>query len=608
MKQLTLFLIASLFCGPIATIFAQEENYDAVYLSLTKEYTLNSDGTIDYRCAKVLKLQNYRSFNRLYGETFVVYNPDYQKLQVNQAYTIMADGKEIITPKNAFNVVLPHFAAHAAAYNQLREMVITHTGLEVGSTIYLDYQIHTEKGFFPAFMGSTLFAEEQPVKTMTVSIRTPQDQPVYFHLFNATTKPAETVENGFRVYTWVFSDIPAMESEKLQATPAGIYPALIFSSLSNYLPLAGFFSDQKAFLYETNTVMDGFVASLAEESQKKTDLVFAIQESVVKEINLFDIPEEFIGYRLRTPIEVWNSNGGTVAEKAVLMSALLKQAGISADPTLIIPNNMFDTKIGNLSSLEEWVVKTEIPDFGTTYLSVKQANAFDMMTLDPGGVFMAMNPDNTFQTAHPGENKTNISLTGLFVIDTALIFSGELNGTLTGAAIPSLSLVRSEEKLKHYFRGGLSSAKISDLSFSELTKGETSFTCKTNKGDALKKDGDMYYFAIPYFSTGVDSWNAGHLPLERQTLVDLPGTISESYVFTVAIPENMKLISGEQEVRIKNQAGFFLFLVKQKENMIQVEKEINIERNNIGTEDYAAFKELMDNWSLWQTNNLIFKK
>jgi len=355
--------------------------------------------------------------------------------------------------------------------------------------------------------------------------------------------------------------------------------------------------------------LDGFIHfDLASKNPKKADLVFALQETVVKEINLFSVPDEFTGYRLRTPVEVWNSNGGTVAEKTVLLSALLKQGGFSAEPTLIIPKNMFDAKIGNLSSLAEWVVKTEIPDLGITYLSVKQTNAFDMMTLDPGGIFMALNPDNTFQTYYPPENKAIISLTGLFVIDTAYTFAGELNGTLTGNALPYLSLVRSGEKLKYYFRGGLSSAKISDLSLSRLSREETSFTCKLTKADVLKRDADMYYFTIPYFSTGVDSWNAGHLPSERKTPVEAPSAIAESYNLTIVIPENMSLFSGEKEIRIKNKAGSFLFLVKEKGNKVQVQKELMIDGNLIGTEDYPALKELMDNWSLWQSNNLIFKK
>ncbi|MBE0646385.1 MAG: DUF3857 domain-containing protein [Bacteroidales bacterium] len=591
MKHLKRILMFALVFSPLAKVVAQDENYDAVYLSLTKEYTLNADGTIDYRCTKTLKLQNYRSFHRLFGETFIVYNPDFQELKVNQAYTIMADGKKVVAPENAFNEVLPGFAAHAPAFNQLREMVVTHTGLEIGSTIFFDYQIHTAKGFFPAFMGSTRLAEDQPVKSMTVVIKTPAKQPLFFHLFNSALMPKETNENGYTIYTWTQTDIPAIEAEAFQKDPLGDYPALIFSSLQNYEPLVEYFTSQEAFQYQTNLAMDGFVGELASENQKKADLVFAIQESVVKDFNLFGVPEEDIGYKIRKPVEVWNSNGGTVAEKAVMMSALLKQAGIRADPVLIFPKNQFNVNIGNLSNLKEWAVKTEIPGFGQTYLSVKQINAFDLMILNPEGVFISLEPGKSFLLAYPPQNKDAISLKGQFVMDTVFQLSGELNGSLSGAAIPFLSLARSEDKLKSYLRGGLSSSKFSSISFPELSPEESNFSGHLTKSEALKKDSDMYYFALPYFSTGLDSWE-----------------IDQSYDFTIAIPENLTLYSGEQEVRITNEAGSFLFLVKEKENMIQVLKEINFKGNNGGAESYKALKELMDSWSLWKTNNLIFKK
>lgn len=607
MRKLTLILVSFLLITPVFKSIAQSENYDAVYLSITKEYTLNPDGSTDFRYAKSLKLQNYRSFNRLYGETFVVYNPDYQNLEINQAYTVMADGKTVIAPKNAFNEVLPGCAEHAPAFNRLREMVITHTGLEIGSTIFLDYRIHTEKGFYPAFMGSTLLAEEQPVNSMTVVIRTPADLPLYFHLFNAPGKPSETVENGFRVYRWVMKNIGATKIEKFQQDLPRIYPGLIFSSLSNYQALADFFGNQEAFRFQTNLAMNESVAELTLKNGEKSDLVFAIQESVVNDLNLFDIPEEYTGYQLRKPVDVWNSNGGTVAEKAVLMSSLLKQAGIPANPVIIFQGSRFDSKIGNLASMTEWAVQVETLELGTVYLSVKQVNAFDLIVLDEENVFMVLQDDKAVQLVYPERKEAVLSLTGIFVIDTALNFSGELNGTLSGSAFPFLALIRSEEKLKYYFRGGISSAKVTGVSFIEPTPGMTSFTCNLNKPNAMKKDPDFYYFALPYFSTGTSSWDIGQLPAHRETPVDPPSLIKESYNFTIAIPENMKVVSGEQEVLIKNGAGSFHFSVKQQGHTLQIRKEIEIDGMSGGTGDYAAFKELMDNLSIWKNNNLIFR-
>lgn len=62
---------------------------------ITKEYQLNDDGSINFHYSKNIKLQRYYAINYHYGETMIVYNPEYQKLKINHSYTIMSDGKKL---------------------------------------------------------------------------------------------------------------------------------------------------------------------------------------------------------------------------------------------------------------------------------------------------------------------------------------------------------------------------------------------------------------------------------------------------------------------------------------------------------------------------------
>ena len=181
------FLISLLVClltSVAMQLKAQDDKYDAYYVKLVREYTLNSDGSMDYRFIKQQKLLSYRAFQSLYGETFITYDPRVQKLKINDVYTTMADGKKIKAPENAFNEVLPAVASNAPAYNVLREMVITHTGLERNATINLDYQLHTEKGNAPCLMGNELLAENEPVKNLELRVRIPAGKVLYHKMIN----------------------------------------------------------------------------------------------------------------------------------------------------------------------------------------------------------------------------------------------------------------------------------------------------------------------------------------------------------------------------------------------------------------------------------------
>ncbi len=62
-----LAITASAFAGP-----------EAEYKKLSKAYTLNADGSQEFRYSMELTLFTHTAMNGTYGESFIVYNPQYQ--------------------------------------------------------------------------------------------------------------------------------------------------------------------------------------------------------------------------------------------------------------------------------------------------------------------------------------------------------------------------------------------------------------------------------------------------------------------------------------------------------------------------------------------------
>ena len=71
MKKYILLLII----GLIVTLPSKGQPYEAVFNKVAEAYTINNDGSTEYRYQKELKLNTHRSFDSMYGETFIVYNP-----------------------------------------------------------------------------------------------------------------------------------------------------------------------------------------------------------------------------------------------------------------------------------------------------------------------------------------------------------------------------------------------------------------------------------------------------------------------------------------------------------------------------------------------------
>lgn len=74
---------------------------------ISKDLTLNADGSQEFRYDMELTLFTHTAMNGTYGESFIVYNPQYQELKINSSYTKQKDGTIIKTPDNAFVEVLP---------------------------------------------------------------------------------------------------------------------------------------------------------------------------------------------------------------------------------------------------------------------------------------------------------------------------------------------------------------------------------------------------------------------------------------------------------------------------------------------------------------------
>lgn len=179
-----LILLLSLLAMTVTSFAASEAEYGKI----SKAWTLHADGSQEYRSSMELTLFTHTAMNSTYGESFIVYNPDFQTLKIHSSYTRQKDGTIVKTPDNAFVEVLPRFAADAPAYNQLKEMVVVHTGLELGATIYLDYSIITKPGYYPAMDINERLQETSPVKECKVSISVPENSPLAWQLLGSDAK------------------------------------------------------------------------------------------------------------------------------------------------------------------------------------------------------------------------------------------------------------------------------------------------------------------------------------------------------------------------------------------------------------------------------------
>jgi hypothetical protein len=617
-----IFMLVLFFIAPIF-IAAQSENQDAEYLKIVKEYILHEDGSYDFHYRKEIKLLTYFSFQRLYGETFIVYNPEFQKLKINEAYTVMADGKKVIAPENAFNEVLPGFARDVAAYNNLREMVVTHTATEIGSVITLDYTIRTASGFLPFFFGMEEVGESSPVKDLSIIIRIPKALGLQYRMMNNRTGPETSELNGQLSYTWRFGNVPALPRSANQDPERKAN--LIFSTAKDMTSAYFSFVNQAAFKSTLSPEISRRVESITKEKKSDLDIILALQEVVIDEVKLADIPLAYTGYKVRPPSVVWQSANANSLEKAILLAEMLKMANINACPVATVPNGWYSREMGNLAVFDGYLVQVNPRETGRIYLSVNQKQSQNLIydVLDKTLIQLdgAIESMRTFQekpetnllqmeaklrlyddkTVGGKDDKT----VGLY---DGMTVSGELKVEMEGIVNPYYRLRKDSSYIKTLLAGDISGAQVKSSEIKQLSELKSKALLTTTPITITQDFDGFIFLELPRFRTGFDAWNLGQFSGSGTTPVKLDYHLWENYKYQVEIPSGYVLFTPPVDLEIKNMLGELKIHISQSGQTITIIRSYENSHDVITSDNMDEFRSMLTAWENANWRKIVFEK
>jgi hypothetical protein len=588
---------------------AQTNAPDGEYLSITKTYTLNPSGDWTFRYQHHLKFLTYYAINSLYGETFIVYNPDFQKLKINKAVTTMADGTIVPSPKNAFNEVLPRYSANFPVANILREMVVTHTGLERGAVTELDYEINTTAGFFPAMMGNELLQISSPVDDLKIIVKIPEGTVLNYKLLSIKSEPVVSHEKGFQVYTFFFKNLTALTHDDFQARDQRFIPRLIFSAGILMNGQLDAILEQPAFEYICEGNLKKTCDSLVKNYPDNFSRIMRAQEIVATELNYFAVPPSVMGFKFRTATDTWNSNGATETEKAILLAAILRACGFETDAVAVFPESFYDDLNSNLLAIEKLLVKVSAKGMDEMLISPLQSDAQDLKFSLGGKILIPLIPAKMIRSEKIKNSINEISLSG----DLNLDFHGKINGNLalelTDALNPAFKLRKDKKYTDRLLSGAYSGADIksSKIIRSESESTEAVFEIATS--DTIKQEAGYYFWKVPVLSLGTDGWHMAELPTLRNTPLEIPALINECYSYKIKLPEGMKLVTPATELSLHQvKVGELKIRIKQEGDNLLITRSLKLNEPVIEPVNYGTFRDLINIWNEKKYREIILRK
>lgn len=540
-----IFLLLIVFASFSA--FAKASEKDAVYKLISESYTLNTDGSTEFRKRTELQIFTRMTFDH-FGETFITYNPDFQELIINEAYTIRKDGSKVETPENAFNPMLPEGCTKCERLNGIRTMVVTHTALEYDAVIVLDYTIRSKNFFFQELLEKVDLQEEVPVEKYVVSVTTPDYKPAKYQLNgeNLVYTKTETTDKDFVTTVYTFSNLPERPTDEYLFP--SVYASLTFFTMDKAENLVGKMAQQNSMQKFDNQKITDFFKSRFTDEMNVMDKILYVRDYIHDNIQTNHLDASVLNYMFASPQQVWESNCALPIEKNILLAGVLQSLGNDAQLAFM----------GNSSASDLKTVVRIQRNGATDYIS---ANEIEELSLD---AFFA--PATLIMQDGKIENVTAQPISVARVAEITLE-SGKLDDPV----------VKMEQKVE--------SPQTKYLLVHGTGATEVSVSQLTGKYYEMTIDDGQY--GTPIRSVNIHN--------DRKYDVDTKES-NEKYGYTAKLPANARCLTKTSHKEITVEGAKLLIDVVVGGNTIMITRTLSLPKEGISAKSSKKFKAMMGEW------------
>lgn len=427
-------------------------------------------------------------------------------------------------------------------------------------------------------------------------------------------------------HIWAFKDVPAIKDESY------------ITSLSNYVQKVEFqFSairfpneEPKTFLTTWNETVDqlmkrdDFGADLAKDNGwLKDDVRYAIEDEtddLKKAKKIYSFVQKNIGctddramYLSQSIKKTNQSKKGNAADINMLLTAMLKRAGLVANPVLIStrehgkPYDLYPLlrKFNYLISNVEIGDKSYMLDASNDNLGFGH---LDEECYNGGARLIASIPAVVYLSA---DSLRESKITTMFL-------SNDEDGKMTGnykCVMGEMESAETRKKLKKtnqddYFKDIKSSlsfdASFSNSEIDSLAQPEMPVSVAYNV--SFKPDDDIVYFN-PLTFADIPKENP-FKAASRSYPVEMPYCMDDTYILNMEVPKGYKVDETPKSARVSlnDKEGMFEYLVQHSGNNIQLRCRLKLNKANFEPEDYETLRNFFAFIVEKQSEQIVFKK
>jgi transglutaminase-like putative cysteine protease len=268
------------------------------------------------------------------------YSPSTQELKVVRARVWKKDGSVF----DAQDLGDRELADYSSMYYDMRSRQLRYSSLEKGDVVELEYSI-TPKVRASAYNGYfgelVLFAGRGPAQLKRYVLLAPATQTIFVHAEKVA--PAVIGEkDNLQVFTWESRTVPALPREPRSPGITELSPYVHVSTMGDWKQLGAWYADLIRPQFALDPSLESELQLAIKDAHSDREKIAAIQEFVLRSTHYVALEFGIYSYKPYPVTQIYARRFGDCKDKASLMIALLRAAGIEAEIALVRTRSLGD--------------------------------------------------------------------------------------------------------------------------------------------------------------------------------------------------------------------------------------------------------------------------
>ena len=229
-------------------------------------------------------------------------------------------------------------------YYDMRSRQLRFAGMEKGDVVELEYSLAPtlKTSPYPGYFGQLItLAGRAPARLERYALISPVGQHIFVH---AEKLPAPTTRerDGIRTQVWEIHNVPGLSREPRSPGITETSPYLHISTMANWQQLGAWYADLIRPQFALDQSLQKELARLIEDKRSDAEKISAIQEFVLRSTHYVALEFGIYNYKPYPVSQTYARRFGDCKDKASLMIALLRTAGIEAEIALVRTRSLGD--------------------------------------------------------------------------------------------------------------------------------------------------------------------------------------------------------------------------------------------------------------------------